>query len=122
MIKPIPCKKFRGASTVAWMAKLSEETNEVLQEAADYWDIVERCGIESGDRIADTRERLVMELTDVMRGILMMRRTRTKMRWVICSRRPLCDGQRNAASSIGWTSRMGKTICMICKQEGQNDS
>lgn len=66
MIKPIPCKKFHGASTVAWMAKLSEETNEVLQEAADYWDIVECCGIESGDRLADTRERLVMELTDVI--------------------------------------------------------
>ena len=33
MIKPIPCVKFRNASTKEWMEKLAEETAEVLGEA-----------------------------------------------------------------------------------------
>lgn len=34
MIKPIPCRKFKNASTLAWIAKIVEETDEVVQEAA----------------------------------------------------------------------------------------
>lgn len=31
MIKPIPCRKFKNASTLAWIAKLTEETDEVAR-------------------------------------------------------------------------------------------
>ena len=30
MTKPQPCTKFEDAVTVKWVAKLSEETNEVI--------------------------------------------------------------------------------------------
>ena len=33
MTKPQPCTKFRDAEGMAWIAKLVEETNEVVQEA-----------------------------------------------------------------------------------------
>ncbi len=45
MIKPIPCRKFKNASTLAWIAKIVEETDEVVQEAAilgDCADIANR--------------------------------------------------------------------------------
>ena len=32
MTKPQPCTKFEDAVTVKWVAKLLEETNEVIQE------------------------------------------------------------------------------------------
>ena len=68
MIKPIPCKKFRGASTVAWMAKLSEETNEVLQEAAILEENADDAGTVDHDKygLVDVKKRLSMELTDVI--------------------------------------------------------
>ena len=36
MTKPQPCTKFEDAVTVKWVAKLLEETNEVIQETPQY--------------------------------------------------------------------------------------
>lgn len=57
VIKPQPCTKFRDAERMAWIAKLVEETNEVVQEA----EIIEEnwCSISATDRLAE-------ELTDVI--------------------------------------------------------
>lgn len=68
MIKPIPCKKFRGASTVAWMAKLSEETNEVIQEAKKVYTLekADEDGTEYVGCIGDAEVPLAEELTDVI--------------------------------------------------------
>lgn len=67
MTKPIPCGKFRGAPTPAWVAKLNEEVHEVIEEAKylenfkanHYAEIdIEEVGV--------TEKRLAMELTDVI--------------------------------------------------------
>ena len=72
MTKPQPCTKFEGAATVEWMAKLSEEANEVIQEAAQLERIA---GDDYDDELADeqtreeveaTERRLALELTDVI--------------------------------------------------------
>ena len=57
MTKPQPCTKFRDAERMAWIAKLVEETNEVVQEA----EIIEEnwCSVSATDRLAE-------ELTDVI--------------------------------------------------------
>ena len=57
MTKPQPCTKFRDAERMAWIAKLVEETHEVVQEA----EIIEEkwCSISATDRLAE-------ELTDVI--------------------------------------------------------
>lgn len=54
---PQPCTKFRDAERMAWIAKLVEETNEVVQEA----EIIEEnwCSVSATDRLAE-------ELTDVI--------------------------------------------------------
>ena len=57
MTKPQPCTKFRDAERMAWIAKLVEETNEVVQEAEsieENW-----CSVSATDRLA-------IELTDVI--------------------------------------------------------
>ena len=65
MTKPQPCTKYRDAERIAWIAKIVEETHEVVQEA----QIVAR--LEKADEEAlstflwDARKRLAMELTDV---------------------------------------------------------
>ena len=66
MTKPQPCTKFRGAPTAKWMAKLSEETNEVIQEASEFWDLDEHRGCLDPEAVAATADRLVLELTDVI--------------------------------------------------------
>ena len=33
MTKPQPCTKYRDAERMAWIAKIVEETHEVVQEA-----------------------------------------------------------------------------------------
>ena len=64
MTKPQPCTKYSDAGVVAWIAKLVEETSEVVQEAKLLNEIKNR---EALLRVAaDTRERLVLELTDVI--------------------------------------------------------
>ena len=65
MTKPQPCTKYRDAERMAWIAKLVEETHEVVQEA----QIVAQ--LEKADKEAlntvlwEARKRLAMELTDV---------------------------------------------------------
>ena len=57
MTKPQPCTKFRDAERMAWIAKLVEETNEVVQEAEsieENW-----CSVSATDRLA-------IELTDII--------------------------------------------------------
>lgn len=67
MIKPIPCRKFKNASTLGWIAKLTEETDEVVQEATKLSRIVnEECGPVDDDAIDDAEVRLAEELTDVI--------------------------------------------------------
>ena len=66
MTKPQPCTKFRGAQTAEWMAKLSEETNEVIQEASEFWDLDEHRGCLDPEAVAATADRLALELTDVI--------------------------------------------------------
>ena len=56
MMRPQPCVKFRNAGTVEWIAKLMEETNEAIQEAHNV----------SQFKLQKSRERLAMELTDVV--------------------------------------------------------
>ena len=68
MTKPQPCTKYRDAATTEWVAKLCEETNEVIQEAV----ILEDCADEVGTAdhaaygIVDVKKRLATELTDVI--------------------------------------------------------
>ncbi|WP_311194388.1 hypothetical protein [Selenomonas noxia] len=65
MTKPQPCTKYRDAERMEWIAKLVEETHEVVQEA----QIVAQ--LEKADEQAlstvlwEARKRLAMELTDV---------------------------------------------------------
>lgn len=68
MIKPIPCRKFKNASTLAWIAKIVEETDEVVQEAAILEEFADDEGMVDSDKagIVDVNNRLAMELTDVI--------------------------------------------------------
>ena len=66
MTKPQPCTKFRGAQTAERIAKLSEETNEVIQEATEFWDLDEHRGCLELEAVAATADRLALELTDVI--------------------------------------------------------
>ena len=70
MTKPQPCTKFRDAGTVEWIAKLNEETNEVVQEAYTVSQLEQsnkKFPCEAmNEVIRDARERLAMELTDVI--------------------------------------------------------
>ena len=68
--KPQPCTKFRDAGTVEWIAKLMEETNEAIQEAyiiSQHEQSNKEFPCEAmNEVIQDARERLAMELTDVI--------------------------------------------------------
>ena len=61
MIKPIPCRKFKNASTLAWIEKLAEEISEVVNEAAGL--SCSRC-----EKLGEVkaRKRLAEEITDVI--------------------------------------------------------
>ena len=56
MIIPVPCRKFRSASTLEWVAKLAEETQEVIAEANV---------LEAGADVY-VKNKLSEELTDVI--------------------------------------------------------
>lgn len=56
VIIPVPCRKFRGASTLEWVAKLAEETQEVIAEANV---------LEAGADVY-VKNKLSEELTDVI--------------------------------------------------------
>ena len=68
MIKPIPCRKFKNASTLAWIAKIVEETDEVVQEVAILEEFADDEGMVDLDKagVVDVNNRLAMELTDVI--------------------------------------------------------
>ena len=61
VIKPIPCRKFKDASTPAWIEKLTEEVSEVANEAAEL--SYARCEKRNEVKV---RKRLAEELTDVI--------------------------------------------------------
>ena len=65
MTKPQPCTKYRDATQIEWIAKLAEETNEVVQEAQIVAQI-EKADEEALSTVLwEARKRLAMELTDV---------------------------------------------------------
>lgn len=68
MTKPQPCTKFRDAGVLAWIAKLVEETHEVVQEAAILEENADEDGTVDHDiyGLVDVKKRLIMELTDVI--------------------------------------------------------
>jgi len=66
MTKPQPCTKYRDAERMAWIAKLIEETHEVVQEATEFWDLDEHRGCLEPEAVAATADRLALELTDVI--------------------------------------------------------
>ncbi len=68
MTRPQPCVRFRNAGTVEWIAKLMEETNEVVQEATFLKEDADEDGMVDHDTygLVDVKERLAMELTDVI--------------------------------------------------------
>jgi len=65
VIKPQPCTKYRDAKRMEWIAKLMEETNEVVQEAQVVAQL-EKADEEALSTVLwEARKRLAMELTDV---------------------------------------------------------
>ena len=67
MTKPQPCTKLEDAVTVKWVAKLLEETNEVIQETPEYRTLFENgYSREYPDRAKAAKERIALELTDVI--------------------------------------------------------
>lgn len=65
MTKPQPCSKYRDAERMAWIAKLVEETHEVVQEAQIVAQL-EKADEEALSTVLwEARKRLAMELTDV---------------------------------------------------------
>ena len=66
MTKPQPCTKYRDAERMAWIAKLVEETHEVVQEAQIVAQL-EKADEEALSTVLwEARKRLAMELTDVI--------------------------------------------------------
>lgn len=67
MTKPQPCTKLEDAVTVKWVAKLLEETNEVIQETPEYRTLFENgYSREYPDRAKAAKDRIALELTDVI--------------------------------------------------------
>lgn len=66
MTKPQPCTKFRDAGTVEWIAKLVEETNEVIQEVQIVSQLEKMDNELLSTVLWEARKRLAMELTDVI--------------------------------------------------------
>ena len=67
MTRPQPCTKFAHAGTVERIAKLVEETNEVIQETPEYRTLFENgYSREYPDRAKAAKDRIALELTDVI--------------------------------------------------------
>ena len=68
MTRPQPCTKFCDAKITEWIAKLSEETNEVIQEAKKVYALekADEDGAEYAGCIGDAEVPLAEELTDVI--------------------------------------------------------
>ena len=65
MTKPQPCTKYRDAERMAWIAKLIEETHEVVQEAQIVAQLEKADEEALSTVLLEARKRLAMELTDV---------------------------------------------------------
>ena len=65
MAKPQPCTKYRDAERMAWIAKLIEETHEVVQEAQIVAQLEKADEEVLSTVLWEARKRLAMELTDV---------------------------------------------------------
>ena len=70
MTKPQPCTRYHDAETVAWIAKLDEETHEVIQEAYTVSQLEQtnkKALCEAMNEVLqNARKRLAEELTDVI--------------------------------------------------------
>ena len=68
MMRPQPCRKFYNASVLEWIAKLAEETHEVIQEATILKEVADEDGMVDHDTygLLDVKKRLATELTDVI--------------------------------------------------------
>ena len=68
MTRPQPCVRFCDAPAMAWIAKLVEETHEVIQEATFLKEDADEDGMVDHDTygLIDVKKRLAMELTDVI--------------------------------------------------------
>ena len=67
MTKPQPCTKYHDATQIEWIAKLAEETNEVVQEAKEMAELFEnQCAVVDPEEMGAVQERLAEELTDVI--------------------------------------------------------
>lgn len=68
VIKPQPCTRFCDAPAMAWIAKLIEETHEVIQEATILKEVADEDGMVDHDTygLLDVKKRLATELTDVI--------------------------------------------------------
>ena len=65
MTTPQPCTKYRDAERMAWIAKLIEETHEVVQEAQIVAQLEKADEEVLSTVLWEARKRLAMELTDV---------------------------------------------------------
>ena len=63
MTKPQPCAKFAGATVEEWVAKLNEETYEVMRDAAHIELIADSAEDEDKSSLATC---LAIDLTDVI--------------------------------------------------------
>jgi hypothetical protein len=63
MTKPQPCVKFAGATVEEWVAKLNEETYEVMRDAAHIELIADEADDEDKSSLATC---LAIDLTDVI--------------------------------------------------------
>ena len=63
MTKPQPCTKFAGATVEEWVAKLNEETYEVMRDAAHIELIADEADDEDKSSLATC---LAIDLTDVI--------------------------------------------------------
>lgn len=61
---PQPCRKFKDATTTEFIAKLAEETSEVVQEALQFASL-KRVDAMQTEEAKETRAHLAEELTDV---------------------------------------------------------
>ena len=62
---PQPCCKFKDATTTEFIAKLAEETSEVVQEALQFASL-KRVDAMQTEEAKETRAHLAEELTDLI--------------------------------------------------------
>lgn len=70
MTKPQPCTKYRDATQIEWIAKLDEETDEVIQDTMIISQLEQtnnKAPCEAMNEVLqDARKRRALELTDVI--------------------------------------------------------